>query len=180
MWPAKERTQRGFTLVEVMLALSLGGLALLSASMLMQQLADSGTRIAASSIALDRADNGERALRALVAHFEPSGDAGAFTGSAGKVVFNTWCDSPSGWKERCLAELSLDTLSNGVALTATLGAHQRVTLRDSLHLGRLLYLRDAENGGTWSSSWGPSAAGPLAIGLTLSRDTMILRIGERR
>ena len=170
----------GFTLLEVVIALALSGLVLLGARVMLGQVADGAERITATAAGVDREANAERALRDLVSRIEVTPDAGRkLAGDARGVSFSTWCDVPAGWQERCTATLGIVRAgeANVLALAAPGLEVQRV--RRGFEHGSLLYLADPGQGGAWVREWRSAVTAPLAIGVVIDADTLILRIGER-
>ena len=55
----------------------------------------------------------------------------------------------------------------------------RVILLRGFARGSFRYLENAENGVTWQRVWGRGVSAPLAIGVILDRDTLIVPVGER-
>jgi len=174
-------TRAGFTVIELLLALSLGSLALLTSIMVLQQLAGAGDQFATLAREFDDDANGERAIRAVVRQLVAREDSlPTFDGNRQRALFTTWCDTPSGWKERCDASLALSGDVGSPALVARLSNGREVRTPIASSLGALIYLVDAELGGTWVHAWGRSLSAPLAIGVALPGDMLILSIGERR
>ncbi|MFN2399097.1 MAG: type II secretion system protein J [Gemmatimonadaceae bacterium] len=164
----------GFTLVEVMVALTISAMVLLGARLMLTSVAHHADRISARARATDREVNAERLLRALVQRIEVGTDeAMQFGGTESEARFSTWCEVPAGWLERCVVNLTLDS---ALAVTLPLGV---LVLRDSVKTGALRYLNSVANGGEWFRRWGTGITTPLGIGIVLDRDTLILRIGER-
>ena len=172
--------RRGFTLVEVIVALVVSAIAVLGARLLLERVGDATALIVREATASDAKANGERMLRDLVSRLETgTSDVGPFVGSSDSARFTSWCDVPRGWRERCAVSLTVrpgdarDTLivstSTGLAFSA-LDAPAPLELR---------YLNDVRAGGMWFSSWGAGITAPLAIGIAGARDTIILRVGER-
>jgi hypothetical protein len=54
-----------------------------------------------------------------------------------------------------------------------------VQVRSALRVAAFLYLEEARNGGSWSTSWSDRVP-PLAVGVILDADTLILPIGSRQ
>lgn len=170
----------GFTLLELMIALTIGATLVLGARALLVQLADSADRVVDAAAVADRAANAERLLRDLVAQAAlDEGDGARFTGDERASRFVTWCDVPAGWKERCLVTIGVVRSPNGLALVAGFPDGDVVVLRDGLATATLRYLYRAEGGGVWLPSWNSTVAIPLAVGAVLEGDTLILRIGAR-
>lgn len=172
--------QRGFTLIEVVVALVVSGVVLLAARALLTGVADGADRLARASRAADQDANGERLLRTLFARLDVATDsARTFTGDERRARFTTWCDVPAGWTERCEAAVVFDSLGGRPALVAVLSTGEVVALRQGFAAGELRYLADAAGGGRWFRDWGRALTAPVAVGLVIDGDTVIVRIGER-
>lgn len=173
----------GFTILELMVALAIGALAILGARTILTSLADQTDVLTGVTADLDRVANGERILRSLVGSIEISSDPGAgFAGGPGESSFTTWCDTAGGWQERCRVRLviaPIDSVDTGHVLAAIFEGGDGTPLIAASREMRLLYLGDAANGGTWYSNWARGLSIPLAIGVVTARDTLIVRIGQR-
>lgn len=171
----------GFTLIEVLVALVLGGIILLVVHASLGQLANGERLTVAAATESDRVANGERLLRALVGRVDgATAVPGAVQGTAEETDLTTWCEVPRGWLEHCHVRLSFASGEDGPALRVRLpGSHPSVALIAGFRTGRFLYLSDAHNGGTWLTDWPSKLTTPLALGVVLDRDTLILPIGER-
>jgi prepilin-type N-terminal cleavage/methylation domain-containing protein len=172
--------RRGFTVLELIVALVVSGVALVGARMLWETLTNSADRLRAAADDADRVANGDRMLRALFARLEVGTDsAREFAGDERVVRFTTWCDVPAGWEERCQADVAVDTADGGAALVARLSTGEIVVLRRGFHAGALRYLNDPAGGGEWFRLWGHGITAPYAVGVITDSDTVIVRIGER-
>jgi prepilin-type N-terminal cleavage/methylation domain-containing protein len=170
----------GFTLLEVVVALAISGAVLLGARVMLEQVADGAGRIAAGAAGADRDANAERTLRDLVSRIEVSPDEGRqVVGDARGVSFSTWCDMPAGWQERCTATLGMLRPGGANVLALAVPGLEVQPVRRGFEQGTLLYLSAAGGGGAWVRSWSSTLASPLAIGVVMDGDTLILRIGER-
>jgi hypothetical protein len=186
----------------VLIALALGGMLLLGARALLENVADQEHRIAETAAAVDAEMNGERLLRALAGGLEVGTDESApFEGTPTNVQFSTWCDRPQGWQARCDVMLLVDTIdvsrpdvsrlsdaAYGATLRTAHGSRVLVArFADGLTVPLLYgvradafrYLVSASSGGTWFRNWGRGITAPLAIGILRGCDTLIVRIGER-
>jgi hypothetical protein len=148
--------------------------------MLLGELADGERRITESAAAVEADANGERLLRTLLGRL----DMGAseqlrFGGTPDVAHFTSWCDVPSGWLERCDVELAIETKGDSGTLVARFADGSVIPLVRGFRRGALRYLNTPANGGEWFESWGAGATAPLALGVILDRDTLIVRIGER-
>ncbi len=169
----------GFTLMEVVVALTLAAFVLLGARALLGQLSDAAEHIAGTAAHTDRTANAEVLLRALAVRAEaPQPASRSFAGTARGVRFDSWCDVPAGWLERCAVSLGMIAVSGRRVLALEL-PDEVVAVREGFQEGRILYLRAADDGGRWLDDWSSSTSVPLALGVVMDGDTMILRIGER-
>lgn len=182
------RDRGAFTLIEVLVALAVSGLVLLAARGLLDALADGADRVTAHASVADRNANGERLVRGLLARAEAGTlPARPFAGDARAVRFSSWCDVPSGWLERCHAALVIDrdvvargaSENDALLVAVVLSTGEIVPLRHGVGVAELLYLSDARDGGHWLRGWGASVTAPLAVGVVMDGDTLVLRIGER-
>ena len=112
---ASRRHSRGFTLIEVVIALTLSGIVLLGARALLSELADGERRITESAAIVQADANGERLLRTLLGRVDMgSSEQLRFGGTPTGARFTSWCDVPSGWIERCDVELAIEAMSGTV------------------------------------------------------------------
>lgn len=177
---AASRGTRGFTLLEVMVALLVGMLVVALVRAFLERVADHADRVAVASAAADRDGNADRLLRGLAGRAEMSADGHAvFEGGPASVRFSTWCDVPAGWLERCRVTLAFVTAAGKPVLALEEGGAAPVVVRRLDEPGHFLYLRDAAGGGRWAGGWTSAVTAPLAIGVVVDGDTTILRIGER-
>jgi prepilin-type N-terminal cleavage/methylation domain-containing protein len=173
----------GFTLLEVLVALGLATLVVVSARALLDGLGDAAARIALAARAGDADANAERLLRALASRIEVGTlEAGSFGGTDRAAEFTSWCETPSGWQERCRVNLRVEARDGRPALVTRLSTGEVITIRgaSSESVGASLrYLTDPAAGGVWIREWGTGLAAPVAIGVLLGPDTLIVRVGER-
>ena len=54
-----------------------------------------------------------------------------------------------------------------------------LVVRDRIAIGEFRYLTTVTGGGEWIRVWGAGITAPLAIGVILDSDTLIVPIGER-
>jgi prepilin-type N-terminal cleavage/methylation domain-containing protein len=171
----------GFTLIELVVAITLSGIVLLGARAVWESLARAVDRLRTQAAADTRRANGERLLRSLVGRLEVGTDgAEQFAGDEHATRFTTWCDMPAGWQERCNAVIGIEPdSSTGLRLVARLSTGEVVALQRGFGTGKLRYLNDPIGGGVWFRIWGHGITAPLAIGVITDGDTAIVRIGER-
>ena len=170
----------GFTLIKVVVALGLGGLVLVSAHALLVGVADRGHALAMRTDGLEQRATGALTLRRLVGQLEVGTPAsGPVAGASAQVSFTSWCDTPSGWQERCAVTLEFESVEGEPALVARLNNGAPRALLQGFHAGAFRYLKSAADGGQWFESWWTGITAPVALGVLLDRDTLIVRIGER-
>jgi prepilin-type N-terminal cleavage/methylation domain-containing protein len=169
----------GFTLIEVILAISISTFVIMAARMLLENLAAGTDRVVRSTHEIDRDANGERLLRSLVGQIEVGIQKETFGGDERSAEFTSWCRVARGWMERCRVTLSIDSVNSAPSLVTTLPDGAHVVLRRAKYALRLRYLVDAREGGTWFVKWGDGLLAPRAIGVLADSDTVIVRIGER-
>lgn len=177
---ARDPGRPGFALFEAIVALAVAALVLVAARSILESVADGADRLVDAAADADRVGNADRFLRSLVGQIESATIVpGAVAGDDRRVRIETWCDVPAGWKERCRVELSFAPSDSGEALVASgIPGGPRV-LRTGFRFGSLRYLVDPAHGGAWVPRWSQQVTMPLAIGVILDADTVILRIGER-
>jgi prepilin-type N-terminal cleavage/methylation domain-containing protein len=170
----------GFTLLELVIALSLVGLLLLGAHLVLDQLGDEGRRISARQTDRDTEQNGLRLLRVLVRRAEAGTDSSArFVGDEFHATFTTWCDVPAGWLEECRVTLQLIPYMSGTALVAIIPGAQQELLWTGSQLAQLRYFDPSSVTDPWTQSWGTSISLPAAVGIAAGGDTLVLPAAGR-
>jgi prepilin-type N-terminal cleavage/methylation domain-containing protein len=182
---------KGFTLIEVIVALAIGGIVVLLAHQLFIGVSDGVQRLAAARIGLDREANSRRLLAALAGSVEvgPPG-AGGFEGEPERMTFSTWFIDVDGWPEpRRVAVEHRDS-----ALVATGLTEHPLQLRDSVMTVAFDYLLDHGTSAAWVHAWQSPTSAPLAIRVRVTRlgmrrgadpprqlsvDTLLLLVGPR-
>lgn len=176
---ARKGARRGFTILELMVAIVVGSGVLLAARGLLGAMAADSERIAESATELDRRANSQRLLRSLVAQVESGTPQLTFGGNASSAEFTTWCSSAGGWLERCRVRLSIEESEAGFSLIAVLSTGEMHELRAEMLHAELRYVADAARGGRWLEEWDAGITAPVALAVVTARDTVLLRIGER-
>ena len=99
----------GFTLIEVLVAMTIAATVVVTARLLLERLGDEAMRLAAYAARTDSDANAEQTLRDLVGRLEVGTDDGRrFAGQEQATRFTSWCDVPAGWQERCTVTLAID------------------------------------------------------------------------
>jgi prepilin-type N-terminal cleavage/methylation domain-containing protein len=183
--------RQGFTLVEVLLALAIGAMAISGATLLLLGLSDRGRAIDTVARTLDHQMNAERLLRTIVRNLDLQPNATqSLKGGPGAAHFRSWCESPTGLPVRCSVRLVASPEELGWKLSlelrpenpdvqgqARVGESTVVDLWTRMRTVKLLYLIDPGAGGTWAEQWTETVL-PRALGVVLDEDTLILPIRE--
>lgn len=174
-------SRRGFTLLELLLALSLSGVAVLLGALLWRQSLSAAAALTTHRETLDREQGARRWLQSALGSIEigAPGDV-KFTGESDRVSFTTWLLTSGGWPERQDVTLALVQHT----LTATIGGAHPLALVDSLSAVGFDYLLEPGLNSRWAMGWESPISAPLAIRLRLSHldgraDTLLVLVGSR-
>ena len=179
--------RNGFTLIEVLVALTIGGVVLLAAERIFAGVGDGSRQLVVAREQLDRVANSRRWLKSTFLSLEVGQAAGeGFEGRAGRVRFTSWQMTSGGWFTRQSTDLALD----GSHWVATVGGFP-MTLRDSVTEVAFDYLLDPGADSHWVREWISPVSAPLAVRIRVKRgtwnaergtevvDTMLFLIKER-
>jgi prepilin-type N-terminal cleavage/methylation domain-containing protein len=173
--------RRGVTLLELLIALSISGFAILGGVMLVDQLTDSEGRIVADRLADANAGNGDRLLRRLLVDARSTADtAHRFRGDEHSANYLTLCDTPSGWPEQCRASLMIDSLVDSTAIVAETDRGEHFVVRRVAGAATFRYLDLSARDSAWVRRWAVSIVLPGAIAVVVGADTTILPLGSAR
>ena len=189
----QRRGTMGFTLIEVLLALTLGSLVVLFAHRLFTGVADGTRRLAEARQALDRETNARRWLAEAFGSLVVGEAGAAFAGRADRVDFGSWQLTGEGW----LVRRRIGIGRRGARLVADVGAGDSVVLADSVKEVRFDYLLDPGEmpsaqdlddlpgeRATFVRDWMSPVSAPLAVRMRIARaagmvDTLLLIVGPR-
>ncbi len=189
---------RGFTLVEVLLALTLGAMVVLAAHRVFTGVADGATRLREARVSLDREANARRWLSAAFASIDVGGGSGGdFAGQPDQVQFGAWLLNPKGWYS--LRHVTLDCRDQ--RLLAEAPPDEPIVLADRVSVFALDYLLDVQSDAGSDSTlgapgerarfvreWISSVSAPVAVRLRIIRgdngavasgDTLLIIVGPR-
>lgn len=172
--------RRGFTLIEVLVALTIGATVVLGARALLEGVGDHASRSLAEAREADREANAEYAARSMVARLRLADPEPSLVGERREARFASWCDTPHEWLEPCLVRVAVESNGDSGQVVMALSVGERLVVRRGVGDWQLRYLASAAAGGEWHSRWAALADAPLAVAVVSERDTMLLRIGELR
>lgn len=184
----RARSARGFTLLELLVALAVAGVVVLLAHRLFATATDSGRRLVAARAALDRTANARRWLQAAFLSLDVGQVAGdEFAGRPDHLRCTTWLETVGGWFEPRRIELAVD---RGRFVASVGDRWDPVVLADSVAHVAFDYLLEPGAATTWVAEWVSPVSAPLAVrvrvarrptpeGSRLSVDTLLLLIKER-
>jgi prepilin-type N-terminal cleavage/methylation domain-containing protein len=181
--------ERGFTLIEVIVALTIGALVVLLAERLFATVGDGGRALVAARTALDREANARRWLAAAFLSLDVGLEgARSFEGHPGGVTFSSWLETEGGWFAPRRVTLAVDSVR--VAARLTPGA--TVPLEDSVTDLAFDYLLEPGADAHWVREWISRVSAPLAVRVRVTRrgrgmgdggrvvtDTLLFLIKER-
>lgn len=174
------RSSDGFTLMEILVALTIGACVIVAAHGILVQLSDAIDTVREQAHGDDDAANGVRELRELGANLEVGpGDSLEFVGFPRRARFASWCEVPSGWLERCVVTLGFIEHNGTTELREEEPLRRSVTLLRGTGSAAFLYLNSAVHGGQWFSRWDVELSAPLALGVVIGQDTTIVPFGTR-
>lgn len=172
--PAIGRRRRGVTLVELLIAMVLTGILLMSATRIMSAVADGSTRARRDAeAAIDAGIGSERIARLIYNTMPPTDSTPALVGSADSITLVSRCPLPNGWLHRC--RLLLEVRRN-----ASVQAHfdnQVVSAR--MHIGAVVFRYLGDSVADWRREWRDLSL-PRAVGLIGATDTIVIPVGPAR
>lgn len=170
--------RRGFTLVEVLVAMVVASVALALARAILGGVAEGNTRIIAAAHQRDVERSSRQLLRSLLASARTLGpDSVTFIGSPRAMFTRSRCPVPGGWSEPCSITVSIAD-SAPLVLLGINSSRLAVIDGSATTFAALCYLRSAADGGQWVPNWRSTPDLPLAIGLIVDRDTVIVPVGR--
>lgn len=168
---------RGFTMVELMVALTVAGLLVLSASALHRSVTAVPERFSADRSAWDRHANMGRLLRSALGSAAPGdGPSRPFTGLPASVTFPVRAIGPAGW----FGDAEGAIVRQGDRIFVTLGAAGGLIM-PCVERFSLAYLTPARE---WKPAYASLLLPPLAVRAVWTScnrvsDTLLARLGAR-
>ena len=168
----------GFTLIEVIVALTLAGFVVLATHRLLAGVVDGAERLSVARRALDREANARGLLAALVSSADVD-QRNPFQGQPHQLAFTTWCADSLGRAVRRRVQVRLEA---GALQLHGLYA-EPVRLADSVTTVALEYLLQLGADERFVREWYSGASAPAAVRLRLTQgattDTLLLVLGWR-
>jgi len=168
----------GFTLIEVMVAIAIAGVVIVTAHRIFTGVADGAKAVAVARESLDRNANARRWLKATFLSLEPP-----FEGRADRATFTSWQLVPGGWFEPQSTQLS----QHGSRFLGVTEA-ETLPLADSVSDVAFDYLLDPGADTKWVREWISPVSAPLAVRLRIAGcekrdagcvDTLLFLVKER-
>jgi prepilin-type N-terminal cleavage/methylation domain-containing protein len=171
--------RRGFTLLEVVVALTLGSMVVLMAHRILIAVIDGAAELTAVRGALDREANARRLLANVFGSLDVTGDSVAFRGEPSRVAFTSWHRDERGFRTRSRVTL---TAQDSALVLLGIGPGTLALLPDMVAV-EFDYLLDYGARERWVREWISPASAPAAVRLRMTRrnstDTLLLIIGGR-
>lgn len=173
--------RRGFTLIEVLVALALTGVVVMMAQRLFASATEGAALLMRKRVELDTRANRQRWLEQAFASVAAGqvGDSG-FHGDESSLQAATWSVTAQGWPERVPLVLRVKEGWVDVEIGAV-----SFRLGERLAGARLAYLTAEGAGYRWAVGWSSVIGAPLAVRLILeypapaAPDTCLYLIGDR-
>jgi prepilin-type N-terminal cleavage/methylation domain-containing protein len=171
---------RGFTIIEVLVALTLSSFVVVLGHRVFSGIIDGSARVGEVRASLDSEMNARRRLTRLIGSLEvgPT-EADAFRGEPTSVSFTAWDRDANGWNIRrrlTLQRVESELIASGLDVSA-------VSLASDVRAMTVDYLLEPGAEARWVKRWSSAATAPLAMRLRLTRvtgaDTLLLIIGAR-
>jgi prepilin-type N-terminal cleavage/methylation domain-containing protein len=179
--------ERGFTLLEVMLALAVSSMVLLLSGELFGTVVDARGRIRTSTALSDREFNQLEWLREAFRSLDVgSNDRGSFQGGPDQVEFSSFLLTNRGWSESKRIRL---LVAGAQRLMAIVGEADTLALGERMVSLNLDYLLQPGAQARWVQEWRSPSTAPLAVRLRITRrgkdtpvgtvDTLLFLVGAR-
>ena len=168
----------GFTLIEVLVALTIASVVVLVAHRIFTGVVDGSKAVADARHELDRSANARRWLKGTFLSLEPP-----FEGRREQVSFTSWQQTAGGWFEQKPTILQLD----GSTLVGSTGIGQ-LRLATGVSSVAFDYLLEPGADSKWVMEWVSPVSAPLALRLRISGcgkrdagcvDTLFFLVRER-
>ena len=180
--------RRGFTLIEVLVGLTIAGAALLIARGLFREAADRGRAVLALTIARAERARALQWLRSALGSLQVGlADDDTFDGQSDRVEFTSRLETGNGWLEA----RRIAFFDSSAALRASVKPGRSFALFSGIERVECHYLLTAGERSEWLRGWRSPATAPIALRVVLwhqaggarvsapGADTLVFRIGPR-
>jgi prepilin-type N-terminal cleavage/methylation domain-containing protein len=172
--------ENGFTLIELMVALAVSGVVVLTAAGIFAAVGDAGREVRVAREKVDREMNARRWLAATFLSLDVGQQpAGPFEGKADRVTFSAFQQATGGWLEERRVTLGKE----GSELVATIQPGEPLAFADSVADVAFDYLLEPGLNSTWVREWISPVSAPLAVRMRVQSrrgtDTLLFLIKER-
>jgi len=178
--------RRGFTLIEVVVGLTIAGVALLIGGSLFREAADRGRALTDAATVRARRGRAVQWLRSTVGSLQVGlARDDTFDGFVDRVEFTSRLETGAGWFEGRRIALS----DSAGSLVASVTPGLSFVLLDGVARVECHYLLTAGERSEWLRGWRSPATAPIALRLVLwqtrkgsagpKADTLVFRIGSR-
>jgi prepilin-type N-terminal cleavage/methylation domain-containing protein len=175
-----DAVRRGFTLIELVVALAITGLVLLLAHGMFTVATDGVRELKQAREAADRSGNAHDWLRDAFLSLDvgQQGDV-QFDGHADRLRFTTWLLTPHGWAERFDIRLRL----RDSTFTAAVGPDERIPLYHGVTSAAFDYLLEPGVDTRWAAEWVSPVSAPVAVRVRITTvsgaDTILYLVKSR-
>ena len=176
----RTRSHAGFTIIELVVALTAGALLLVALYGLLAAVIDGGSRLVADRRDAEQTRQGDRWLRSAIASTSVGrpGDA-EYEGGPESASFTTMLPTAYGWHEPRAVTLGVRGDSLLLAVTGT----EPIVLRHGVRALALDYLLEPGANAKWVRQWSSPVSAPLAVRVRIEMetevDTALYLIGPR-
>ena len=175
---AKTDRRSGFTLIELIVALTVGAIVATITRVIFETTTVSIGVLTRGAVAQETAWEQWILPREFTWQARLTGmDSVAFRGGPDSVIFATRCNTAFGWLEDCDATLRLRRSRDGCYISIDTSRRIAVLDRRVLRPCTFAYLIDPADGGHWTSEWSRGNTLPAALAVVTGSDTVILRVG---
>jgi prepilin-type N-terminal cleavage/methylation domain-containing protein len=177
------RNKPGFTLLELIAALSLMGFAMIGGIMLIDQLGDAGSRIVAEGKRGARLGNGARLFgRELLDATTTTDSAQRFRGDERSLEVWTSCETPGGWLAPCHAVFAIDQHADSSIVLAQLSTGESFAVRRQIGALEFRYFDPTATRDTiWFRVWSSNINLPAGVALiSAANDTTVFPVAAGR
>jgi hypothetical protein len=170
----------GFTVLEIVLALAISAVILLTVRSLAAEVTDVRNQLSFRVRDENERVNGIRIARRLVGNAIVTADSTSwFMGERDSAKFISSCDYPDGVSRRCEARFRTRALASSTELLVSTSASQTVRAASLSGDATLLFLDQENKIQQWRSSWPLGRRAPAAVAFATIQDTLTLVFRSR-